>query len=73
MEPIKTVCVFGAGFMGWQISLQCASHGVPVYLYDNADIAADPDYFPNGLPACPVDGSSYKLDGGTKRVKDHNH
>jgi len=34
MEPIKTVCVFGAGFMGWQISLQCASHGFPVNLYD---------------------------------------
>ncbi len=34
MEPIETVCVFGAGFMGWQISLQCASHGFPVNLYD---------------------------------------
>ena len=34
MEPIETVCVLGAGFMGWQISLQCASHGYPVNLYD---------------------------------------
>ncbi|MGD2200211.1 MAG: 3-hydroxyacyl-CoA dehydrogenase family protein [Candidatus Bathyarchaeota archaeon] len=34
MEPIETVCVFGAGFMGWQITLQCASHGFPVKLYD---------------------------------------
>jgi 3-hydroxybutyryl-CoA dehydrogenase len=34
METIETVCVFGAGFMGWQISLQCASHGYPVNLYD---------------------------------------
>ena len=34
MESIETVCVIGAGFMGWQISLQCASHGYPVSLYD---------------------------------------
>ena len=34
METIETVCVFGAGFMGWQISLQCATHGYPVNLYD---------------------------------------
>jgi 3-hydroxybutyryl-CoA dehydrogenase len=34
METIETVCVFGAGFMGWQISLQCASHGYHVNLYD---------------------------------------
>ncbi|MGD2141851.1 MAG: 3-hydroxyacyl-CoA dehydrogenase family protein [Candidatus Bathyarchaeota archaeon] len=34
MEPIDTVCVFGAGFMGWQIALQCATYGFPVKLYD---------------------------------------
>jgi 3-hydroxybutyryl-CoA dehydrogenase len=34
MESIETVCVFGAGFMGWQISLQCSSYGYPVNLYD---------------------------------------
>ena len=34
MEPIETVCVFGAGFMGWQIALTCAIHRYPVRLYD---------------------------------------
>jgi 3-hydroxybutyryl-CoA dehydrogenase len=34
MEPIRTVCLCGAGFMGWQIGLQCASYGYPVRLYD---------------------------------------
>ncbi|MFP4057498.1 MAG: type II secretion system protein [Candidatus Brocadiia bacterium] len=38
-----------------------------------SDIGADPDYFPDGLPACPVDGSAYKLDPTTQRVKGHNH
>jgi len=34
MEPIRRVCLCGAGFMGWQIGLQCASHGCEVRLYD---------------------------------------
>ncbi len=34
MEPIESVCLCGAGFLGWQISLQCASHGTPVRLFD---------------------------------------
>ena len=42
---------------------------------DLADIAADTDYFPEGLPTCPVDGSAYKIDttGGTYRVTGHSH
>jgi len=34
MKHIESVCLCGAGFLGWQISLQCASHGVPVRLFD---------------------------------------
>jgi 3-hydroxybutyryl-CoA dehydrogenase len=34
MKPIGTVCVVGAGFMGWQIGLQCSSHGFPVAFHD---------------------------------------
>ena len=29
-RPIETVCVVGAGFMGWQISLHCAAKGFTV-------------------------------------------
>jgi 3-hydroxybutyryl-CoA dehydrogenase len=39
MEPIETVCVFGAGFMGWQIGLTCANRGYPVRLYDISEKA----------------------------------
>lgn len=35
---------------------------------DLSDIGADPNYFPNGLPANPVDGSVYSLDSTTHRV-----
>ena len=40
---------------------------------DLNDIEADPEYFPDGEARCPVDGSEYKLDGSTHRVKDHDH
>ena len=37
------------------------------------EIGIDPDYFPDGNPTCPVDGSKYELDGTSHRVKGHNH
>jgi general secretion pathway protein G len=33
-----------------------------------SDIAADSDYFPNGLPTNPVDGSAYSLNSTTHRT-----
>lgn len=33
-----------------------------------SDISADSDYFPNGLPTNPVDGSAYSLNSTTHRV-----
>jgi len=38
-----------------------------------ATIGADLDYFPGGLPTCPVDGSSYTIDASTGLVIGHNH
>ncbi len=35
---------------------------------DLSDIGADADYFPDGLPTNPVDGSAYTLNGTTHRV-----
>lgn len=40
---------------------------------DLSDIGRDRDYFPNGIPPCPVDGSSYSLDPVTHRIAGHNH
>jgi len=37
------------------------------------DIGADADYFPDGIPTCPVDGSAYALDLVTHRVTGHSH
>lgn len=31
------------------------------------------DYFPDGLPVCPVDGSPYTIDATTHEVVGHTH
>lgn len=36
---------------------------------DLTDIGKDANYFPEGLPTNPVDGSAYALDSTTHRVK----
>jgi general secretion pathway protein G len=38
-----------------------------------SNIGADLNYFPQGLPVCPVDGSSYTIDAVTGRVTGHTH
>ena len=40
---------------------------------DMSDIGADTDFFPEGIPACPVDASAYALDASTHRVTGHSH
>ncbi len=34
-----------------------------------SDIGADSNYFPQGIPANPVDGSAYQLNATTRRVQ----
>ena len=38
-----------------------------------SDIGTDSDYFPEGVPKCPVDGTAYILDGTTHKVIGHVH
>lgn len=38
---------------------------------DLSDIAADLEYFPEGMPTCPVTGVPYRLDPTTHRVVGH--
>jgi general secretion pathway protein G len=39
---------------------------------DLSDIGADPNYFPDGLPICPVSGQPYRLDPTTHRLIGHD-
>ncbi len=38
-----------------------------------SDIGADSDYFPSGLPLCPVDGTAYTIDTTSGLVNGHTH
>ncbi len=38
-----------------------------------ADIGRDPDYFPNGVPRCPADGSSYEIHPVLHTIVGHSH
>lgn len=38
-----------------------------------ADIGGDLNYFPEGLPICPVDGTAYTIDTATGLVIGHSH
>jgi len=38
---------------------------------DLSDIAADTNFFPDGLPACPLSGAPYRIDGTSHRVIGH--
>jgi len=40
---------------------------------DLSDIGRDKDYFPRGLPRCPVNGEAYRLEPGVYRVLGHEH
>ena len=38
-----------------------------------SDIGSDLGYFPEGVPTCPVDGTTYTIDLNTGLVIGHNH
>jgi prepilin-type N-terminal cleavage/methylation domain-containing protein len=40
---------------------------------DLSDIGASLDYFPSGLPICPIDSNAYTFDPLAGRVSGHDH
>ncbi len=40
-KEIRHASVIGAGFMGWQIALQCAVHGLEVWMIDRSEAALE--------------------------------
>ena len=40
---------------------------------DLSDIGRNENYFPDGLPVCPLDGSTYEFDSIRERVIGHEH
>jgi prepilin-type N-terminal cleavage/methylation domain-containing protein len=40
---------------------------------DLSDIGTDRNFFPEGLPTCPVDGSRYSFSAASQQVNGHAH
>lgn len=38
-----------------------------------SDIGASTQFFPGGLPTCPVNNSAYQIDANTHKVTGHSH
>ena len=71
-EANRTACHTNRGDIELQAKLWRRNHGA----YPNGnltDIGADADYFPAGLPVCPVDGTAYTIDTTDGRVVGHAH
>jgi prepilin-type N-terminal cleavage/methylation domain-containing protein len=68
----KTSCEANQAEIELQVKLWRRNQGA--YPAANlSDIAADSDYFPSGLPACPVDGAAYTIDTTSGLVVGHTH
>ena len=63
-------CKTNVDLINSQIELYYATNGSwPSTL---ATVTGDPNYFPDGAPACPF-STAYSYSGSTHRVTDHSH
>jgi prepilin-type N-terminal cleavage/methylation domain-containing protein len=71
-ETARNACQLNRAEIELQTQLWRRNHsGYPTASL--TDIGADTAYFPEGLPECPVDGTSYTIDTTTGRVTGHAH
>jgi hypothetical protein len=68
----KSACYTNQGDIELQVKLWKRNLG-SYPLANLSNIGADADYFPGGLPTCPVDGSAYTIDTTTGLVIGHTH
>lgn len=68
----KAACYTNQGEIELQVKLWRRNLGsYPVA--DLSNIGADTNYFPSGLPVCPVDGTAYTISTTTGLVSGHTH
>jgi prepilin-type N-terminal cleavage/methylation domain-containing protein len=73
----ENACDVNQGHIEVQVQRWKRQHGT----WPNDDLSdmlptsspAQYEYFPGGVPTCPVDGSPYVLDSVTHEVSGHNH
>ena len=71
-EAKRNACHLNKGEIELQAKLWRRSTG-SYPAADLSDIGADADYFPEGVPVCPVDGSTYTIDTTSGVVTGHTH
>jgi hypothetical protein len=69
----KTVCRRNVQYINMMVEMWYIKHDGVWPKTDLSDIGRDIDYFPSGLPTCPVDGSHYRLNPKTFRIAGHDH
>ena len=68
----RAACYTNQGDIELQVKLWRRNQGA----YPDADlsnIGSNPTYFPSGLPVCPVDGTTYRIDTTSGIVVGHSH
>lgn len=71
-DSMRTSCDAQQGEIELQVKLWRRNQGSNPAA-NLSDIAANPAYFPEGLPVCPVDGSPYTIDTTSGLVIGHTH
>lgn len=69
----KTACRANAYFINRAVERWYVMEGEWPSPDLNDRFSRDKDYFPNGIPRCPVNGERYRLDPQTHRVMGHTH
>lgn len=71
-EAERRACSMHQGEIELQAQLWRRNHGgFPAA--NLSDIGSNLDYFPEGVPVCPVDGTAYTIDTTTGRAIGHTH
>ncbi|HOX29422.1 MAG TPA: hypothetical protein PLQ76_09750 [bacterium] len=69
----KAACKQNVQIIETMVELWAVKHDGQYPAIDLSDIGRDRDYFPRGIPPCPVDGTPYKLDPVSHRIMGHEH
>jgi general secretion pathway protein G len=68
-KAAQKACEHNRALINSAVERYAVTNGVPPASLNDLNTL---DYFPNGIPVCPVSGSAYTLDAGTQRVSGHS-
>ena len=69
----KNACYVNKGEIELQVKLWRRNNSGAYPAANLSDIGANTNYFPQGLPVCPVDGTAYTINTTTGLVSGHTH